>query len=164
MAVVDNYRFHPSVRQNCSDEALRLLLTHGDVMQQHGDAVRLVYGYLTCVVVDDTIYALYERDRINDVSVLSYDELEKHPHFYGRMKDRDLYEEETRDVVDSGVFFYNQYTWYYFGEVESTLIKIVRSGDTLKTVHWLGENPRDWSDRGSTTNTYMERRRARLSQ
>lgn len=150
---VDTDRFPPS--------EIEMVLEHGRTAQQSGGAEKRVYGYLAVVLANDRVIAAFERDQINDVEFYSYDEIDKHYHFLDRVDERDLYEHEVRSVVDCGVMYYNQYTWYYLGDVNGHLVKIVRDGDQLKSVYWYNENPRGWQSRDSLTDTYMRRRHAR---
>lgn len=153
---------HPSVDlDRFSRCEIQMVLDHGDVMQQHGKAAQLVYGYLSVIVAGEKILSVYERDRINDVEFLTYDELEKHPHFDARLDERDLYYGEVQDIVDNGVFYYNQYCWFYLGEISGEIVKVVRHGNQLKSVYWLKDNPRAGIEMDSVTETYLERRDAR---
>lgn len=155
-------RTHPSVDLDSYPEStIRMVLDYGRIIQSAGHAARYVYGPLSVVLTDDHVLAVFERDEINDLETLDYDEMARHPHFNGRLKDRNIYDYEAQDVFENGVRFYQQHTWFYLGPVDGRLIKLVRNGNTLKTVYWVDECPRDWSGSDDVTDTYMRRRHQR---
>lgn len=161
-AYIADRRVHPAVDLDRFDrETIEMVLEHGSVLEAVEGAQRYVYGPLSIVVTDQKLLAVFERDRVNELDVHDYDDLDHHPHFDHRLHERNLYEYEVEDVVREGIRYYQQHTWYYLGTVAGHLVRVIRNGDQLKTVYWHNDSPRDWEHNDETTSAYMRRRAQR---